>query len=392
VLRQEMNRPSPLCHPAIVSNHYYGHMRLAIVGPVYPYRGGIAHHTTQMAQKFSQNGVEVGVFSFQRQYPAFLYPGKSDRDQSAVTYPVEARFILDPLNPATWVKTGHEMARFKPDGVVIQWWVTFWAPAFAHLAGSLGHRGIPVIYVIHNVMPHETRFVDRFLARLALSRGKGFIVQSAREETRLRQFLPNGDIRVCPHPVYDLFNQGAMPKDQARRALGLPLDAPVALFFGIVRPYKGLRYLIEAIAKLHERGRDVHLLVAGEFWEDVRQYERQIRDLGLEEWVHVDNRYIPNEEVGKYFSAADMLVAPYVDGTQSGAIKVAMGFGLPVVATEIIAQDMPDGVKVVQAGDASALACQIEDCLNAGSSATYRPSTSTWKHLQDTISAMVSVP
>jgi len=153
-----------------------------------------------------------------------------------------------------------------------------------------------------------------------------------------------------------------------------------------------LRYLIEAIAKLHERGRDVHLLVAGEFWEDVRQYERQIRDLGLEEWVHVDNRYIPNEEVGKYFSAADMLVAPYVDGTQSGAIKVAMGFGLPVVATEIIAQDMPDDVKVVQAGDASALACQIEDCLNAGSSATYRPSTSTWKHLQDTISAMVSVP
>lgn len=365
-------------------------MKLALVGPVYPFRGGIAHHTTQMAQKFAQNGVEVGVFSFQRQYPAFLYPGKSDRDQSAVTYPVQARFTLDPLNPITWVETGHEIARFKPDGAVLQWWVTFWAPAYAHLAGSLRHKGIPVIYLIHNVIPHEARFFDRFLAHMALSRGSGFIVQSRREESRLRQIVPAGDIRICPHPVYDLFNEGAMPKEQARKALGLPLDVPVVLFFGIVRPYKGLRYLIESIARLHERGRDVHLLVAGEFWEDVRQYERQIHDLGLEQWVHLDNRYIPNEEVGKYFCAADMLVAPYVDGTQSGAIKVAMGFGLPVVATEIIAQDLPEEVKVVHAADDNALTCGMEVCLEERKARISIDPESSWDQLLDTIRSIIT--
>jgi glycosyltransferase involved in cell wall biosynthesis len=364
-------------------------MKLAVVGPVFPYRGGIAHFTTQMVQKLVETGNVVQVYSYKRQYPAFLYPGKSDHDDSKQAIKLDADYLLDPLNPLTWAKTSREIVQYAPEAVVIQWWVTFWSPAYAYLARRLRREGLTVIYLVHNVMPHEPKFYDTILARMALSKGSGFIALSSREEDRLRRLLPTSRIQMCPHPVYDLFRDGSISKEQARRELNLPLDIPVLLFFGIVRPYKGLAYLIDAVGLLRDQGKKVHLVVAGEFWEHVEKYQQQINDQGLQDQARLDNRYIPNEEVGRYFSAADLLVAPYVDGTQSGAIKIAMGCGLPVLATQPIATDLPEDIPSVPAGDAAALAGGIEKALGSPRVQTAYGMDNSWAILAEKIETFI---
>lgn len=309
-------------------------MSLVMIGPVYPYRGGIAHYTTMLAQAFIKQGAQLHVVSFQRQYPRWLYPGVSDRDPSQNPLKTEAEYLLDPLHPWTWWQTARHIAAWQPKLVIIQWWTTFWAPAFAALAFLLRRQGIKVLFVIHNVMPHEPRPWDRWLARLALRQGHQFLAQTEREEKRLLSLLPQAQITLAPLPVYAMFANQRISAAEARQRLGLPADEPVALFFGIVRPYKGLRFAIKAFAELRARGKTTQLLVAGEFWEDITLYTQLIEKLGLSAQVKIDNRYIPDEEVGLYFSAADIFIAPYVGGTQSAAVKMALGFGLPLVISQ----------------------------------------------------------
>lgn len=308
-------------------------MRFVIVGPVYPYRGGIAHYTSRMAQAAIEEGHEVKVISFARQYPRFLYPGKSDRDPSQEVMRIEADYLLDPLYPWTWERAIKEIDKFSPELVVIQWWTTFWAPAFGWISYRLRNH-IKVAFLIHNVVPHEARFFDPWLAKLVLRQGNKHIVQSESQRQKLKELLPKADPVLIEHPLYDQFAEKRMSKEEARRRLGLPEDRPVLLFFGIVRPYKGLTNLIEALALVYQEGYSPLLIVAGEFWEDVEFYKRRIQELGLQEAVRIYNYYIPNEEVPVFFSAADVFVAPYTGGTQSGALKIALAFGLPVVASE----------------------------------------------------------
>ena len=310
-------------------------MKITLVGPVYPFRGGIAHYTTLLGQEV-QAKHNLQMISFKRQYPAWLYPGQSDRDPSSHPLKVQAETILDPLNPLTWRATSQAIKAFNPECVVIMWWTTFWAPAFAYLARQMASQNIPVIYLVHNVLPHEARPWDRWLARLALQPGVGFIVQTNRENERLKTLLPKVASSVCPHPVYDMFASQHIPQAKARARLSLPTGATVILFFGIVRPYKGLRDLLEAFGKLQVQDDHLHLLIAGEIWGDPSVYQDRIESLGLVQKVTVDNRYIPNEEVPLFFSAADLFVAPYNAGTASGATKLALGFGLPAVVTRNI--------------------------------------------------------
>jgi len=343
-------------------------MKFVLVGPVYPYRGGIAHYTTMLAQTLAKRGSQFHVVSFRRQYPRWLYPGKSDRDPSQEPLRVNAEYLLDPLYPWTWWQTARRIAEWKPDVVIFQWWTTFWAPAFAALAFLLRRRGVKVLFVIHNVMPHEPRPWDRWLAYLALRQGHHFLVQTAREKERLLSLLPQAQTITSPHPVYDMFADQRIPTADAKQQLGLPVDEPVALFFGIVRPYKGLQFAIEALAELRARGSKVRLLVVGEFWEDVIAYTQLIEKLGLSSQVKIDNRYIPDEEVGLYFSAADVFVAPYVGGTQSAAVKVALGFDLPVVisraiVSEELENDVAHRLYWVDPKDVRALADAIERSL-----------------------------
>jgi glycosyltransferase involved in cell wall biosynthesis len=341
-------------------------MKITMIGPVYPYRGGIAHYTTLLVKALVDSH-NVQVISFSRQYPGWLYPGKSDQDPSQYPLLVDADYCLDSINPLSWWQTAHKIQCNAPDIAVFQWWTPFMGPAYSLLAYLLKRTGIPSIFLIHNVLPHETRPVDRGLALLALRQAEAFIVQTGREKERLLNLIPKAKIDVCPHPLYDMFSEQKITREGAIQRLGLPHDLPILLFFGIVRPYKGLRVALEAVANLRDGGKKVFLVVAGEFWEDRQGYEQLINELGIRDQVYLDDRYIPNEQVPVYFSAADVFVAPYLHGTQSGAVKLAMGFGLPVVVTQSIVEEhfltMGDDCRIIPPGDKQALAAGILETL-----------------------------
>ncbi len=313
-------------------------MKITLIGPVYPYRGGIAHHTTLLAQALGSHH-SVQVISFSRQYPNWLYPGTTDKDPSQATLTVPADYWIDSLNPFTWWTTARRITQSSPDLVIFAWWTPFLALCFALITHQLRRRDIPVIFLSHNILPHEAHFYDRFLVRLALCQPQAFIVQAPREVERLAQVVPGARVRVCSHPVYSMFAPSGLPREEARRRLNLPPHLPIVLFFGIVRPYKGLKVLLQAIAQLRDQGQPVFLLVAGEFWENRATYDDLIIQLRLDSLVRFEDRYIPNEEVPLYFSVADVFSAPYQHATQSGAAKMAQGFGVPMVVTEPVAQE-----------------------------------------------------
>ncbi|MDY6877945.1 MAG: glycosyltransferase [Chloroflexota bacterium] len=308
-----------------------------MVGPVYPYRGGIAHYTTMLYRALRNQGHNVLLVSFKRQYPQWLFPGRSDRDPSKKPLKVEgARYWIDSLNPLTWLTTFWRIRRYQPDAVILQWWTTFWAPVWFVLE-MLNHLFLrrPLVIICHNVLPHEVRWWDPWLAKVVLRGSTRLIVQSVAEEKKLTALIPGAQVVVVPHPVYDMFADERISKEEARKWLGLPLDVPTLLFFGIVREYKGLQDILAALPEIRARLGRVILLVAGEFWEDKQPYLKMIERLDIGDSVVIEDRYIPNEEVPRYFSAADVLVAPYRRVTGSGVVQMAQGLGLPVITTGV---------------------------------------------------------
>lgn len=268
--------------------------------------------------------------------------------------------------------------------VVIHWWTTFWAVPFAALCALLKRKHILLVFLIHNVIPHEKKPWDTWLARIALSKGDAFLVQTHQEKRRLLYLIPDARVKVCQHPVYSMFSERRIPKNQASKRLDLPEEIPIILFFGIVRKYKGLKYLLEALALLRDHGVKTYLVIAGEFWEDKDIYTKQIEDLNLFKLVRIDDRYIPNEEVTVLLSATDLMVAPYVRATQSGAAEVALGSGIPLIVTDIVAQGIPernkDKIIVIPAADSKALASAIQNLVQnpVPDGAAHKPTANDW--------------
>ena len=370
-------------------------MRIVVIGPVYPYRGGIAHFTTQLSSKLLDAGHEIHIISFQRQYPAWLYPGKSDKDPSQPLIELDTNYLLDPLFPWTWRSTRKDISEFNPDLVIIPWWTTFWAPAFWALAKSLTKNGYYVCFLIHNVIPHESKPWDRWIARSVLQHGQAHIVQAKNEQERLLEILPDAQPVLCPHPVYNQFRaKPELSKDLVFQLQGLDKDLPVLLFFGIVRPYKGLKYLVEALSILKSSGTIVQLIIAGEFWEKIELYEEMIIRLDVHEQVFLFDRYIPDEEVGIFFEESDVFVAPYIDGTQSGSVKIALGFELPIVVTKCISDDIITNsarVRIVPEMNSKALASAIEEILKEehSKSPLNQSPDASWEQFVQTIEGVI---
>lgn len=332
-------------------------MKIALIGPTYPFRGGIAHYTT-LLYKHLKKPHEVRFFAFERQYPGWLFPGRSDRDPSLtpILEPGALR-VIDSLNPATWLRTAREIVRGNFDAVVLPWWVSFWAPQFLAIVLYVKqHSRAKIFFICHNVVAHESKAYDRLLTRLVLKTGDGFLVHSLEDENNLRDMIP--DARICRrfHPTYDAFGGVGPDAGTCRESLGV--SGHILLFFGFVREYKGLKYLLFAMPAILAEI-PVTLLLVGEFWKDKAVYLRMIEDLGIERQVRIIDRYVPNEDVGRYFTAADLVVQPYVSATGSGVVQMAFGFNKPVVATAV--GSLPEIVEhgetgfLVPAGDASAI-------------------------------------
>lgn len=366
--------------------------KITVIGPVYPYRGGIAHFTSALAETLQSQGHEADIISYKWQYPKFLYPGKTDKDPSQNRAKPNASYILSSLNPCDWYKTFRYIWETKPDLVIFQWWVSIWSPAYAWLFKKLKRAGIPFKVLVHNTHPHEARAIDKILARYALKHARDFITMTDREAQKLKALLKTDiNVQTVPHPIYKAFPSKGYSKTEARQHLGLAPNLPVLLFFGFVRAYKGLDLLLEVVAQLQAQDTPVQLLVGGEFWDDIGQYEAQIARLNIQDKVKIVAEYIPDEEASTFFEASDCLVAPYRDATQSGSVKLALGYGIPVVVSEVVADDflrqMPSGCWIVPCDDSQALGEAIKSCLNAGemSSESKHNIQKTWQALTDAL-------
>jgi glycosyltransferase involved in cell wall biosynthesis len=360
-----------------------------LVGPVHPYRGGIAHFTASLAEA-AMDEAAVEVVSFSRLYPRWLYPGRSDKDPSAHApqFRFRVSFIIDSLNPLTWKKAAEAIVSLSPSLVILQWWTTILAAPLGVLVRLLRRRGIRVVFLVHTVFPHERRSLDRWLARWVLGAGDGFVVNSDQEGGRLHRLLPRAQrISVCSLPFFTVLDTLRLGREEARRRLSIPEDARVVLFFGFVRAYKGVAYLLEALASLRSQGQRLFGLIVGEIWEDRVQLLELSRRLGLQASVRFEDRYVPNEEVGLYFSAADVFVAPYTGGAQSGPVRIAAEYGLPIVASETIAYNLAEiargGLRVVPPRDPVALAKAIAELVrtSSGESLPQEPARAGWTRM-----------
>lgn len=310
-------------------------MTVAVLGPVYPYRGGIAHYTARLVRALREAGEEVLMVNLTRQYPSALFPGSTQEDSSAQRFDTPSERWVDSMRPDTWFTT---VARLRARGVrklVVQWWHPYFAPSFGTIARLARRAGIEVVFVCHNVEPHEGTPFDRLALRWAYGGADRFVVHAHAERARMERYAGGRPVASVAHPVYDLFAEGERPsRERARAALGLAPDAEVLLFFGLIRPYKGLEVLLRALPSMLRRPR-LRLVVAGECYGDQAPLQSLIDGLGIRDRLVLDLKYVPNEAVAGYMQACDVVVVPYLHATQSGIVQVAYAFGKPVISTRV---------------------------------------------------------
>jgi glycosyltransferase involved in cell wall biosynthesis len=344
-------------------------MRICLVGPTYPFRGGISHYTTVLCRELRSRH-EVYLVSLRKQYPRWLFPGRTQKDESREVLAVDNDPVLRPLHPPSWSRAYRRIVDFGPDLVLFQWWHPYFAPCFGALARRLVRRaGIRTAYLVHNARSHERSPIERILTAYALRAPSCFVAHSEEDRRGIERVRPGASIEIGPHPAYDVFraDDGLAP-EEARRRLGVP-EAETLLFFGYVRRYKGLPLLLDALARVREK-RDCRLLVVGEFYHDRRETYEKIRDHRLAGAVTLVDRYVPNEEVRLYFASADLVVLPYRSASQSGVAQIAFSFGKPVVATRVggLPEVVEEGITglLVPPDDTVALGDAIETFFRDG--------------------------
>lgn len=320
-------------------------MKIVLLSPAHPLRGGIAASSERLAQEFQAQGHEVVVYSFSLQYPSFLFPGKTQFTDDAPPIGVTIKTRLNSINPFNWIRTGFQIKNEKPDVVVTRFWLPFMGPSLGtvlRIARWFGSKKFKSTALVDNIVPHEKRPGDTLFARYFIGACDDFVVMSKSVGEEIQTFTEK-PVRFAPHPVYDTYGE-AISKPEARKILNLPPDAPVVLFFGFIRAYKGLDLLLEAMALAP----GVHGVVAGEPYDDWAPYQSIIDKHGLQNRVHVFTDFIPAEQVKVYFSAADLVVQPYRTATQSGISQIAYHFNKPMVVTNV--GGLPEIVKHGKAG------------------------------------------
>jgi len=304
-------------------------VKIIIIGTAYPLRGGIAHFNALLADHLSKRH-QVETITFKRQYPKLLFPGKSQEETGTIQNVKPAPQLVDSINPLNWYSVAKEISRMHPDLLIFKYWLPFFGPCFGTIVKQVKkYTDAKVLYICDNIIPHEHRPGDKLFTKYAFKHADFFIVQSDAVEKDLMKHFPYAVYRKVPHPVYENFGV-ALEKEKAREALGINAKK-VILYFGYVRAYKGLNILIEAMSKID----DVQLLAVGEFYDDEKKYREQVKNLGLESKIFFVSNYIPNDQVSIYFSAADVIVLPYLSATQSGITQIAYNFNKPVIATDV---------------------------------------------------------
>ena len=318
--------------------------KVVVIGSAWPLRGGLSAFNERIARQYIKQGDEVTIYTFSLQYPGILFPGKTQYSSEPKPDDLDIKVKINTVNPVTWLKVGNEIKNQNPDLVIIKFWIPFVAPSLGKIARIIRKNGhSKVISIIDNIIPHEKRPGDKLLGSYWVNSVDGFVTMSRAVLDDLNLFDNQKPKIYCPHPLYDHYGKIENKKD-ARKALGLDQETKYMLFFGFIRDYKGLDILLKALNSDYIKSNNIKLLVAGEFYTDSKPYFDLIDEYNLKDVVVMSNDFIPDSKVALYFNAADVVVQPYKDATQSGVTQIAYHFEKPIITTNVggLAEIVPD--------------------------------------------------
>lgn len=320
-------------------------MKVIILGSAHPLRGGLASYNERLAREFIRQGHSVQIYTFSLQYPEFLFPGTSQYSDMPAPDDLYIHVIVNSVNPFNWLKVGKEIAKLNADLMLVKFWLPFMGPCLGKISRMVKKNGkTKVISILDNIIPHEKRFGDFFLAKYFANSVDGFIAMSESVLEDLKKFDTEKPRAFSPHPLFDNFGE-AITKTEAYEKLGLAINEEHILFFGFIRDYKGLDLLLHAMADERIRNLNMKLIIAGEFYTDGKPYADLIQQLGIRDKLILKTDFIPDNEVRNYFCAADMVVQPYKHATQSGVTQICYHFDRPMLVTNVggLPEIVPNG-------------------------------------------------
>lgn len=306
--------------------------RIVMIGPVYPFKGGISHYTGAMSKNLAKD-FEIFTVSYKMQYPKILFKSEQKDFDNDTLKIHDTKYLINTANPFNWINSARKIKKLKPDYIIMQWWHPYFSPCYTGL--SMLTSKIPKIFVCHNVFPHERFPLDKFLTRTVLKKGKAYITHSAMDAEDLKSIVAAPNYETTVLPVHNSFKMKNLTKSQSRLAADVSEDKKILLFFGFVREYKGLRHIINAMPEIVKYDSNIRLMIVGEFRSDKENYLEQIKKLDVGNNIDIVDGYIPDSGIEKYFAASDLIVLPYESATQSGIVQIAYGFEKPVIATDV---------------------------------------------------------
>ena len=310
-------------------------MKITLLGPAYPYRGGISAFNNRLAQELMAEGHQVKLETFILQYPDFLFPGKSQFSEDPAPEGLNIVRTINSVNPLNWLKVGHRIKKEKPDILIVRYWMPFMAPVLGKISRIVkGNNTTKVIAIVDNFIPHEKRMGDKILSKYFTKSVDAFIAMSEAVLNDIRTVDSSKIKRFTPHPIYDIYGQ-LLDRNTALDKLKLSANNRYILFFGLIRDYKGLDLLLDAMKSKEIQSQNIKLIVAGEFYSNEEKYMAQFRKNKLEDSVIFVSRFIPDQDVNLYFSVADLIVQPYKTATQSGVTQIAYHFNKPMLVTKV---------------------------------------------------------
>ena len=310
--------------------------KIILIGSAYPLRGGgIASYNERLAREFMAHGFDTTIYTFSLQYPKILFPGSTQYSSEPPPADLKIKVCINSINPFNWIKVGNELRKIKPDIIVVRYWLPFMGPCFGTILRRVKkNKHTKVICIADNIIPHEKRTGDTLFTKYFVKPVDAFITMSKKVFDDLQKFVKNKPSQFIPHPLYDNFGE-KISKEDAREKLGIGLNEKIILFFGFIRKYKGLDILLEAMKILKDQDQQIKLLIAGEFYDDKKIYDEQINRLGIRDNLILHTDFIPDSEVKYYLSAADCVVQPYRNATQSGVTPLAYHFEKPMIVTNV---------------------------------------------------------
>ena len=343
--------------------------QVVIIGPAHPLRGGLSTFDHRLCKQFAAEGYDCCIYSFSLQYPSILFPGTSQYTTEPAPEGIEIYSVINSIYPPNWIQIGNTLKNLRPDLIVVRFWLPFMGPALGTILRRVKkNKHTRIVAITDNVIPHEKRPGDTPFTRYFLKACDGFVTMSDKVMKDLRQFEATKPAQLASHPLYDNFGD-PISKVEARRKLGLKEDEKIVLFFGFIRKYKGLDLLLEAMQELKKDPRNIKLMVAGEFYEDEKEYNELISRLGISDSLIMRTQFIPDSEVKYYLCAAVVVVQPYRNATQSGVTPLAYHFEVPMVVTNVggLPSLVPhDKVGLVCEPEPKAIAAAISEYFNKG--------------------------